>query len=258
MTPPLLRRMLTPALALALLLPLGNRAQAGEPSGEELVAHIERQLWGKTSQGEAEMTVITPRWQRRLRLRFWMDRPERTFIRILSPPKEAGIGSLRIRSEMWNYLPAVERIIKIPPSMMLQPWMGSDLSNDDLVKESSALEDYTHRLLRRDEADGVAVYVVESIPKPDAAVVWGKILYRIRVAERLPYSAEYYDERGTAVKRMRYDALREIGGRVIPTHWVMQPLDKPANRTEFRILDMRFDLPLDPALFSLAHLQRGR
>jgi outer membrane lipoprotein-sorting protein len=107
-------------LAACLLFNIGVVAGA-EPSGEELVAHVERLLWGKTNQGSAEMTVVTPRWQRTLTLRFWMERPEHTFIRILSPAKEAGIGSLRIKQEMWNYLPAVERVIKIPPSMMLQP-----------------------------------------------------------------------------------------------------------------------------------------
>lgn len=149
---------------------------AAEPTGQELVAHVERLLWGKTNQGTAEMIVITPRWERKLELRFWMERPERTFIRILAPPKEAGIGSLRIKAEMWNYLPAVERVIKIPPSMMLQPWMGSDFTNDDLVKESSILDDYTHKVVGATAVNGQDAYQVEATPKPDAPVVWGRVL----------------------------------------------------------------------------------
>jgi len=243
--------------ALLLVLALGL-AQAAEPSGEELVAHVEQLLWGQTSQGAAEMTIVTPRWQRSLKLRFWMDRPDRSFIRILSPPKEAGIGSLRIRSEMWNYLPSIERTIKIPPSMMLQPWMGSDLTNDDLVKESSAVEDYTHRLTGRAMQDGVEVYVVESTPRPDAAVVWGKLVYRIRVDQRLPLRQEYYDERGVLVKVMTLDQVRELDGRLLPTHWVVRPLAKPGNRTEFRIDEMRFDRPIDAEIFTLGNLQRQR
>lgn len=230
-------------------------ASAAEPSGYELVEHVERLLWGKTNQGVSEMTVTTPRWTRTLKLRFWMDRPRYTLIRILAPPKERGIGSLRIQAEMWNYLPKVARIIKIPSSMMLQPWMGSDFSNDDLVKESSMVEDYTHTLLGTEKLDGVPVYRVQSIPKPEAAVVWGKVVYFIRVADRLPLKQEYYDERGALIKTMTFGEVRALGGRVIPTRWTMQPLAKPGNRTVMVIREMTFDQPIDPGFFSLANLQ---
>lgn len=231
---------------------------AAEPTGQELVAHVERLLWGKTNQGTAEMTVITPRWERKLKLRFWMERPERTFIRIFAPPKEAGIGSLRIRAEMWNYLPAVERIIKIPPSMMLQPWMGSDMTNDDLVKESSAVEDYTHTLGTNEEIDGVKVYRVESIPKPEAPVVWGKVVYKIRIADLIPFRQEYYDERGELIKVLSFLDVGELGGRVIPTRWQMQPVKKPQNRTVFVIRQITFDAPIPADVFALQNLQQTR
>jgi outer membrane lipoprotein-sorting protein len=228
------------------------------PSGRELVAHVERLLWGKTNQGMSEMTVTTPRWTRTLRMRFWMDRPQYTLIRILAPPKEQDIGSLRIQAEMWNYLPKVARIIKIPSSMMLQPWMGSDFSNDDLVKESSMVEDYVHTLLGVEKLDGVPAYRVQSIPKPEAAVVWGKIVYFIRVADRLPLKQEYYDERGALIKTMTFSDVRALGGRVIPTRWTMQPLAKPGNRTEMVIREISFDQPIDRGLFTLANLQNPR
>jgi outer membrane lipoprotein-sorting protein len=122
-------------------------ASAADPSGREILDRVEKLLWGTTVQGAYEMTITTPRWTRTLVLKAWMDRPRRSFIRIVAPAKEAGIGSLRIGAEMWNYLPNVERVIKIPPSMMLQSWMGSDFTNDDLVKESSILDDYTHKVL---------------------------------------------------------------------------------------------------------------
>src|SRR5574341_2176164 len=141
------------------------------------------------------MSVTTPRWQRTLSLRAWMERPKRSFIRIMTPAKEAGIGSLRIGAEMWNYLPNVERTIKIPPSMMMQPWMGSDFTNDDLVKESSVVDDYTHRVLAAESVAGAPVYVIEAIPKPEAAVVWGKIVFRVRKSDFIPIAVEYYDER---------------------------------------------------------------
>ncbi|HEU4879121.1 MAG TPA: outer membrane lipoprotein-sorting protein, partial [Gemmatimonadaceae bacterium] len=119
-------------LALVTLASWSVALGAQDLDGREIVDRSEKLLWGKTFQGELEMSVATPRWQRTLTLRAWIERPRQSFIRILSPAKEAGIGSLRIGSEMWNYLPKVERTIKIPPSMMLQPWMGSDFTNDDL------------------------------------------------------------------------------------------------------------------------------
>lgn len=131
------------------------RAAAQEPTAEQIVDRAESASWGKTLQAQLTMTVATPRWTRRLDLVTWIERPRRSFVRILAPAKEAGIGSLRIGAEMWNYLPTVERTIKIPPSMMLQPWMGSDFTNDDLVKESSLLNDYTHRLIGTDTVAGV-------------------------------------------------------------------------------------------------------
>jgi len=241
-------------VACALLFAAG--AGAAEPTGRELVAHVERLLWGKTNQGLAEMTVVTPRWTRTLELRFWMERPKQTFIRILAPPKEAGIGSLRIKAEMWNYLPAVERTIKIPPSMMLQPWMGSDMTNDDLVKESSVVEDYTHTLVGTEDVGGAKAYRVESIPKPEAAVVWGKLVYRIRVTDRMPLAQEYYDERGALIKAMRFTDVRRLGGREIPTRWEMQPVKKPQNRTVFVLKEISFDAPVDPGIFTLRNLQK--
>ncbi len=240
------------------VLPLTDAASAPEPTGYELVEHVERLLWGKTNYGVSEMTVTTPRWTRTLRMRFWMDRPRYTLIRILDPPKEQGIGSLRVGAEMWNYLPKVARIIKIPASMMLQPWMGSDFSNDDLVKESSVLEDYTHTLLGTDKLDGVPAYRVQSIPKPEAAVVWGKLVYFIRTADRLPLQQEYFDERGELIKVMTFSDVRPIGGRVIPTRWTMQPVAKPGNRTEMVIREIAFDRPIDRNLFTLANLQNPR
>lgn len=246
-----------PAAMVALGLAVGV-AKAAEPSGYELVEHVERLLWGKTNHGVSEMTVTTPSWTRTLKFRFWMDRPRYTLIRILSPPKEEGIGSLRIQSEMWNYLPKVARIIKIPASMMLQSWMGSDFSNDDLVKESSMLEDYTHRLIGKEQLDNVPTYRVQSVPKPDAAVVWGKIVYFIRVTDRQPLKEEYYDERGELIKVMTFGDVRALGGRVIPTRWTMQPVAKPGHRTVMEIREMTFDQPIDQSFFSLANLRNPR
>jgi outer membrane lipoprotein-sorting protein len=231
-------------------------APAQELSGREILDRVEKLLWGKTMQGEFEMTIATPRWQRTLSLRAWLDRPKRSFIRILSPAKEAGIGSLRIGAEMWNYLPNVERTIKIPPSMMMQPWMGSDFTNDDLVKESSVVDDYTHRLLEAATGAGAPVYVVEAIPKPEAAVVWGKIVFRVRSGDLIPLTVEYYDERGELIRVMTYSEVRTIGGRTIPTRWEMRPKDKPGNITAVVLKTAVYDRPIDPDIFTQRNLQK--
>ena len=234
----------------------GSIATAQELTGREILDRVEKLLWGKTSQGLSEMTIITPRWQRTLVMRIWMDRPEKTFVRILSPAKEAGIGSLRIKTEMWNYLPSVERIIKIPPSMMLQPWMGSDFTNDDLVKESSVIDDYTHAILGVEEIEGAPVYKVEAIPKPEAPVIWGKLIYWVRKKDLIPLKQEFYDERGELIKVMTFAEIRPMGGRTLPTRWEMRSVKKEGHVTTVILKEIVFDRPIDPEIFALRNLQK--
>lgn len=230
--------------------------RAQEPEGREIIERVERLLWGSTVQGEYEMSITTPRWQRTLVLRVWMERPRRSFVRILSPAKEAGIGSLRIGSEMWNYLPSVERVIKIPPSMMLQPWMGSDFTNDDLVKESSILDDYTHQVAGTTTVDGQEAYQVEATPKPQAAVVWGRVRYLVRKRDFIPLRQEFFSERAELVRVLSFSDVRSVGGRTLPTRWEMRPVAKPGNVTTIVLKDAVFDRPVDDTIFTLRYLQK--
>ena len=227
-------------------------------TGDAIVANVEKRLWGSTSEGEYEMTITTPHWSRTLKLLSWMQRPDKTFVRILSPKKEAGIGSLRIKNEMWNYLPKIERVIKIPPSMMLQPWMGSDFTNDDLVKESSMVDDYVHRIEATETVGGVAVYRIVSTAKPEAAVVWGKLVYRVRKNDLMPLSQQYYDERGELIKELTFSDVRQMSDRRIPTRWIMKPAKKPGSMTEIRIHKLRFNRPIAESTFTLRNLRRTR
>ncbi len=235
---------------------LAISANAQDLNGREILDRAENLLWGKTLQGEFEMSITTPRWQRALTLRAWMDRPKRSFIRILAPAKEAGIGSLRIGAEMWNYLPNIERTIKIPPSMMLQPWMGSDFTNDDLVKESSIVNDYTQRILNVETVAGAPAYVVEALPKADAAVVWGRIVYWVRKADFIPLKQEFYSERGELVRVMTFSEIRPIGGRTVPTKWELRPTDKPGNVTTVLLKTALYDGPIDSEIFTQRNLQK--
>jgi outer membrane lipoprotein-sorting protein len=236
----------------------GLRGAAWGQSDEAraVLDQVEQLLWGRTVQGDYEMSITTPRWQRTLGLKVWMERPRRSFVRIVSPAKEAGIGSLRIGGEMWNYLPNVERIIKIPPSMMLQPWMGSDFTNDDLVKQSSLLDDYTHRVISLTPQDGAEVLQIEATPKPDAAVVWGRIVYWVHAADAMPLKQEFFSERGERVRVLIFSEVRAVGGRVVPTRWEMRPDAKPGNVTTIVLKDVVFDRPIDDEVFSQRNLQR--
>lgn len=245
------------AAILLLALPQLTAAEGQEPSAREIVERVETLLWGTTMQAELEMNVVTPRWQRSLTLHVWIERPRQSFIRILAPAKEAGIGSLRIGSEMWNYLPSVERTIKIPPSMMMQPWMGSDFTNDDLVKASSLSNDYAHRLLGVDTTGDPAVYVVEAIPKPDAAVVWGRVVLRARKADFIPVREEFYDERGNIVRAITFSDVRTMGGRTLPTKWEMRSVAKPLNSTTIALKTATYDQQIDADVFTQRNL-RGR
>ncbi|RMF66599.1 MAG: outer membrane lipoprotein-sorting protein, partial [Calditrichaeota bacterium] len=173
-----------------------------EESAASIVKKADDLLRGKTQVGTYTMTVVRPQWQRTMRFRFWSQGTDKSFILMLAPAKERGVTFLKLGREMWNYIPKINRAIKIPPSMMLQSWMGSDFTNDDLVKESSVVHDYTHTLLGRERIRGFEAYKVELKPRPEAAVVWDRIIEWIRVGDYVPLKAEYYNERGERVRTL--------------------------------------------------------
>lgn len=233
------------------------RAETAQPNAGQLISGMEKLMWGKTYHGRFTMRIETEYWSRELALEVWMDRPKKTLIRIHAPRKERGTGSLRIGDQMWNYLPKVERTIKIPPSMMLQPWMGSNFSNDDLVKESSYTNDYSHRIIAIDSVGGKTLYTIESVPKPGAAVVWSRLVFRIR-GDFIPVSLAYYGERDRLIKRMVYDQVRSLDGHRLPSHWVMVDAGKPKDRTVVTLHSLQFDKPMEAATFSLQRLRNPR
>lgn len=241
-------------ILLLVLYLLVRGASADVPSAEALIDGMEQTLWADSNHGRFTMRIETGYWTRELELEAWMDRPERTLVRIHAPRKEAGIGSLRIDDDMWNYLPKVDRTIKLPPSMMLQPWMGSNFSNDDLVKESSFADDYTHEVTGSEQRDGVVVYRVVSTPRPEAPVVWSRLEFQVR-EDYIPVSMTYYGERDTPVKEMHYSEIATRGGRRIPTRWTMVDADDPQSRTVIEIQSIEFDVPLEDELFTLRRLR---
>lgn len=238
------------------LINLGPSLQAQSSNANEIIRRTEQLLRARTEQGSLSMTVRTPDWQRTLDMNYWSVNPDKTFIRVTSPAKEAGTSTLRLGSNMWNYLPSVERTIKIPPSLMLQPWMGSDFTNDDLARESSLEKDYTHRVEGEEKQDGDLCYRIYSTPKPNAPVVWGHLVVFVRKSDGLPRREEFYDEKGTLQKVLTFEDIRTMDGRVYPLRWKMVSSTKPGHETILLHRTLKFDRNIDSSVFTQENLQQ--
>ena len=244
-------------LAAAVLLWFAFAAPGAEaPDALTIARKCDAALKGRTERGKAAMTVQTPEWHRTLEMTFWYDYPDKTFIRITGPAKDAGTGTLRLGSNMWTWLPSVERVIKIPPSLMLQAWMGSDFTNDDLVKESSLPTDYTHRVAGETNEDGDLCYRLIATPKPSAAVVWGKLVLLIRKTDFLPRREEFYDDHGTLEKTLYFDQIRKAGSRTYPMRWHMVSHVKAGHETTLTFSTLEFDKPVAAEIFTRQNLER--
>jgi outer membrane lipoprotein-sorting protein len=228
------------------------------PTARELAERVEQTFRGDSAFLDATMIVTSPRLPepRRVRFQSWDDRRgERSFIRILEPPKDRGSAFLKLESNLWSYVPRVERTIRIPPSMMLQSWMGSDFTNDDLVRESSLLDDYEHRWLGVDPSyQGRRAFVIEYRPREGAPVVWGRIVAWIDPEKSAPLRQEYFDEAGEKLRVMTLGDFRPVGRRSYPHRWTMTPLDKPGHETAIEVREVRFDEKLDDEVFTHRNL----
>ena len=225
-------------------------------NANEIVRRTEQQLRAKTLQGTLSMTVRTPDWQRTLEMDYWGVSPGKTFIRVTAPAKDAGTSTLRLGSNMWNYLPSVERVIKIPPSLMLQSWMGSDFTNDDLVRESSLEKDYDHKFDGEVTQDGDLCYRIISTPKANAPVVWGHLVLLVRKVDALPRREEYYDDKGTLQKVLTLEDIRRVDGRFYPMRWRMVSVNKQGHETVLAYGKLKFDRPIAASVFTQENLQQ--
>ena len=224
-----------------------------------VIDRVDRLLRGDSSRGVATMEVVTEHWERRMTMEIWSLGTDYSLVRLRAPQREAGTATLKAEDDIWNYLPKVDRTIKIPASMMGGSWMGSHFTNDDLVKETRLIEDYDIELaFDGDDADGVAVWEFRLTPKPDAAVVWGHIVYRIRQADDMPLWTKFYDEDGELARTMEHGEYAEFGGRLVPGVMDMYPADRPGERTTVRYEELEFDVDIERSFFSLRNLQRSR
>lgn len=229
-----------------------------QESAQSIVEKADQLMRGETHTGLYRMTIIRPDWQRSLEFKLWSKGTEKSFILILEPAKERGVTFLKLSGEMWNYIPKINREIKIPPSMMMQSWMGSDFTNDDLVKESDIVKDYHHTLLGKENVRDWPAYKIELQPKPQAAVVWDRIIEWIRIEDYIPLKAEYYNERGELVRTLLFKEIQEMGGRTIPTKIELVEEKKSGHKTVMTLKQASFNEPIPPSVFTRQHLRRAR
>lgn len=238
---------------LALVL-LSGPARAAEPTVEELLAATDDVTRGTSSDAIMEMHVKTANYERTLKMHAVSAGKDKTLIRILEPAKDAGIATLKVDDNIWNYLPKVDRTMKVPAGMMSGNWMGSHFTNDDLVKDSRLSEDFTYTVTSRPKDNAEGLYVITLVPKPDAAVVWGSIVAKIR-PDKLPVSIVYNDEKGKAVRTMQFSDFKQMDGRMVPGTMTLLPADKPGEFTSMTYDSIDFDVKLPDSTFTLQALK---
>lgn len=225
-----------------------------DPRILEIIDQVDRLLRGESSQAQIRMEIETEHWSRSLEMEAWSLGTDFSLIRVGAPVREAGTATLKVEDEVWNYLPRVDRTIKVPPSMMVGSWMGSHFTNDDLVKESRIIEDYDIGIGFEGDREGEDVWEFVMTPKPEAPVIWGRIEQRVRKADLMPLWARYYDEDGTLVRTMTFTDFQRMDGRLVPTVMTVEPADME-EKTVVTYLDLSFDIDLAEAFFSLRNLR---
>jgi len=249
--------MLARPLSLSVILAVLSGSLTAQ-TAHDIIKRAEDLLRGESSQGKFRMTIVTPDYERTMEMDSWWAGTDKALIAITSPRREAGNKTLKVGNELWMYLRNTETTIKVPPSMMLQSWNGSDFTNDDLVRESSIARDYTMEVIGSEKVDNVETWKIELTPKPTAAVVWGKLLEWIRKPDYLPAKAEYYDEKGTLVRTMLFSDIRSFDGRKLPAKQTIINNAKPGHSTTFEYVDVSFDVKIPDRVFSFSELERGR
>ncbi len=215
-------------------------------------------MQGNSSRSEMVMKIVRPDWSREVTMKGWALGREYSLILITAPARDKGTAFLKREKEIWNWQPSIDRVVKLPPSMMMQSWMGSDFTNDDLVKESSVVNDYEHTLMGDTVVGDRDCYKIEMIPKEEAAVVWGRVEAYISKEDYLQMLFKYYDEDEILVNTMYMSEIKEIGGRIIPTVLEMVPAEDPGHKTVIIYRNIEFEIPIKDGFFSIQKTKRVR
>ena len=251
---------MTKKLVTALCLPLSIIALCGNVRGQDAQAVVEASfnyMRGKASVSTVDMTIHRPDWERTITIKAWTKGQNDSIFWMIAPPKDKGNGTLKKKREMWMYNPKVNRVIKIPPSMMSQAWMGSDFSNDDLSKTESLIDDYSHEIIGTEIHEGKKVYLIQSMPKPEAPVVWGMQRLKIR-EDHIFLVQEFYDEDLKLVKALTTLQIQMLGGKLFPRVWKMQKADVKDEYTLLEYKELTFDQDQPDRLFTLSSLKTPR
>ena len=222
----------------------------------EIVQKADELIRGKTNTSIVDMEIIRPTWKRTIGIKSWGRGQDYSMTYITAPAQDKGQVFLKLKSNMWNYIPAIGRMIKIPASMMSQGWMGSDYTNDDILKESSIVVDYNHKLIDEEKINGYETYKIKMIPKENAAVVWGKVLMWIVKSNFIQIKTEFYDEDNNLIKsQFSYD-FNKMDGRLIPTKIEIVPANEEGKKTVLYIKEMKFNMDLPATFFSQQNMKR--
>lgn len=242
---------------LATMLWFSSGGHAQEITAADIIRKAMDHYRGLTSYSEMTMTIQRPEWSRSMTMQAWTQGDKQTLVRVIEPRKDAGNGTLSVDGNMWTFTPRINRVIKIPASMMSQNWMGSDFSNKDVSKNTDIIDQYDHRLLEQREHEGRTVYVIESVPHEEAAVVWGKEILSIR-DDWVLLEQQYWDQDGILVKTLQALEIRELSGRNVATVMRMSRQDSPREWTELSTARVEFDIDLPENLFTLSNLRNPR
>ncbi|HEY6083112.1 MAG TPA: outer membrane lipoprotein-sorting protein [Chitinophagaceae bacterium] len=225
---------------------------------KSIIQKAEQKVRGNSSFSTLSINVIRPSWKRTIILKAWTRGTDYALMLIEAPASDKGTVFLKRLKEIWNWVPSIERTIKFPPSMMQQSWMGTDFTNDDLVKADSYVNDYTQAVTGDSTIEGRNVYKIQLLPKPEAGVVWGKVIVFVDKKDFLELRLEFYDEDGNLVNVMNASDIKDLGGRILPSRLEMIPMDKKGYKTVLMYKEMAFDKPISESFFTLQNMQKVR
>lgn len=237
---------------------VGISAYPQQPTAKEIIKRANDLMQGQTNESYMQMTIVRPTWKRTIAFHSWSKGNQFSLVIITDPAKEKGQTFLKRKNEIWNWVPTIQRMIKLPPSMMSQGWMGSDFTNDDLLKAASIVEDYDHSLLGNEVCNGEECYKIKLVPKANAAIVWGSLIKWISKKGFFQMKTEYYDEDNLLVKTKSASNIKIMGDREIPTHFEIIPADKPGNKTIADFDKSIFNKPMDDNFFSQQNMKTIR
>jgi len=225
-------------------------------SAKEIIIKADQKWQGLSQISSMEMTIVRPTWERTIAFKGWTKGRDYSLTLITAPAREKGQTFLKRQNEMWTWNPSINRLIKLPAAMMSQGWMGSDFTNDDILKESSIVVDYTHKIIGKEDINGIMCYKIELTPTEEAAVVWGKIIKWISIDETDQIKNEYYDEDEMLVKTDIASDIKLMGDRKIPTRIEVIPADKPGNKTIVVITNIKYNVKMDDSFFSQQNMKK--